>query len=722
MGPSGTSIASTQLVLEEDPIDRLLYAGKFAEAGALLRDALEGSEEGSAVRFQLSKLACLLGQFTDAEVVLVEFLKNGGQSPEACGMLAFLLQKKREDHLALQFVDAALESLPSHPLLCQLASELELARGNAARAAHHLQRAAQLEARETVLGVDAFHAGDFSEARRLLEVGLKRQPASLRGLGTYAATLQMQGNLDEACRVLRHALMLQPTSEMTFLQLADLLNRYPKHSEALQCIQAALFLSPESASAHLRMGATLLQVNDPEKALLHLEKAHLLRPDWPASLPLLSNALVHLGCQERAVEVLRKCLHLSPRDSAARSQLIHTLQYLPPADQKVHFAEVAVFADHVEIPLAGSTSLEPTPQKRDPRKIRVGYLSSDFRNHSVALFIEPVFKAHNQERFEIFGYHNRPDRDHVTERLRDLCTHWREVHALSDASLASLVQSDAIDILVDLNNHTAGNRLPAMARIPAPVKVTMIGLMQTTGLRSIHYRISDSFLDPDDSDSPFHSERRIRLKTGPLVFQPPPDAPSCSPLPHLTPASPPFTFGCTNELQKVTPQMIALWSRILRQAPESRFLFFSRKGHTLSRQMQGLGVAPSQLVEVPRAPLREYLEHHARIDLCLDPFPYNGLTVTLLSCWMGVPCITLEGNTPPARAAAAILRRLGLHEYIAQSENEYVEKAVAHSRNPTPLALARQSLRELVRQHFANAESHVRELETAFELMLKARP
>lgn len=288
---------------------------------------------------------------------------------------------------------------------------------------------------------------------------------------------------------------------------------------------------------------------------------------------------------------------------------------------------------------------------------------------------------------------------------------------MGNEELAKQVRRDGIDILVDLSSHTAENRLLAFAYRAAPVQVTMIGLMQTTGMRSMDYRITDALLDPPGESEAYNSETLWRLESGPLVFAPPGDAPPPNALPAGNGA--PLVLACTNELEKVTPAVRALWARVLGALPEARLMFFGRPGNGLSRELVSLGVGEERLLERERRPLADFLAAHHQIDLALDPFPYNGLTVTLLSAWMGVPCVTLEGQSPPERAAGSVLRRLGLPEFVARDPEDYLQKVVARASDLARLAEVRRTLRETVREKLCDARRYVTELESAFVQMLE---
>lgn len=695
----------------------LLDSGDFASAAALLRAALQANPEDPTALLGLAKLSCLIGQFREAERTLVRVLQNGGETVEACRLLASLLHHRKQHAAALPFAEIAADCPQNQPAVQQILSEILAALGHTERAQFHLSLASVCEPVEARAGVAAFHEDRLSQAVPLLQRALHSTPTSLISPGPYAAALQRSGDLTSACKVLRRAIQIRPTAEIHFVQLGDLLNRLPDPTAAAACFRAALELNPENASAHLRLGTTQIELEQTQDGINHLLAASTLRPDWPTPLRFLAAGLMQVGEHEQAVRTLRHSLELSPQDSVVHSQLLQALNYIQRPNPEAQFDQFQQFAKRFETPITPLAPRSLDTPADSPSRIRIAYLSADFRNHSIAFFVEPLLRSHDRSHFEVFCYYNHPHQDAVTHRLRGLADHWREVHSLDDPSLARLIQSDQIDILVDCSNHTSGNRLPALAYRPAPVQITMLGLMQTTGMQSMGYRITDAFLDPDDSDKPYHTEHRLRLESGAFVFCPPPEAPPVT----AAPASlgRPFTFGCTNELIKVTGDVAQTWIQILQAAPHSRFLFFGRAGNTLTKTLLEAGIAPERITEMPRQSMAAYLAAHAELDLCLDPFPYNGLTVTLLSCWMGVPCVTLAGNTPPSRAASAILQRLGLPELVASTREEYIAQAVTLATNPEPLLSLRPRLRERVAHHFTRAEVFVPELERTYTRLLQ---
>jgi predicted O-linked N-acetylglucosamine transferase (SPINDLY family) len=318
----------------------------------------------------------------------------------------------------------------------------------------------------------------------------------------------------------------------------------------------------------------------------------------------------------------------------------------------------------------------------------------------------------------VYCYYSCPKSDVVTARLKALVDHWRDVPAVSDEALAALIREDQIDILVDLAGHTRLGRPLVFARKPAPVQVTMIGCMQTTGLKSIDYRITDAELDPPGMSEAYNSEALIRMKSGAVCFKPEANSPAVKPLPALREGV--FTFGSYNNLAKITPHVLDLWSEVLRQAPSSRMILVADSGEYLRNNLALRGISRSRIELLPRMVEREYLESHHRVDLILDTFPFNGLTVSMNALWMGVPCVTLQGNTSASRAGGLLQSRVDLGCLVASTAEEYVNIAVRHAREPGFLATTREGLREKMRVTWTDAAAYTTELESRFREMLAA--
>ncbi|HMD55082.1 MAG TPA: hypothetical protein VKJ65_11085, partial [Phycisphaerae bacterium] len=311
-----------------------------------------------------------------------------------------------------------------------------------------------------------------------------------------------------------------------------------------------------------------------------------------------------------------------------------------------------------------------------------GYVSGDFREHSVTYFLQGLFAAHDPGQVEIFCYADLRNSDHVTSRLKSFVHHWQNITGKSDSDVAEIIRRDGIDILLDLAGHTADNRLLAFARKPAPVQVTYLGYPGTTGLGTVDYRFTDAYADPPGQDDKFYSEKLLRLNNTFLCYEPPDVAPPVGPLPALK-RSGAIIFGCLNMLPKINAKVVELWAQILKQTPESRMLLknaslsdLSAREHLL-QLFTNCGIGPDRLeLHGWMASSKEHLQLYNQIDLALDTFPYNGTTTTCEALWMGVPVVTLAGHVHMSRVGVSLLSNAGLPELIAQTPEEYVQIAV----------------------------------------------
>lgn len=466
---------------------------------------------------------------------------------------------------------------------------------------------------------------------------------------------------------------------------------------AIAAFNRVLELDPARAEAHYNIAVIRQQRGEYDAASTHYGEAVRLRPDfadaWYGLAVLAQKRWEIIG----AIELCRAALRLDPGRADIHSNLLYCLHFPHDADlaalhgEHLRWAEkFARFAsvrcvDNGFVPSAG--------------KIRIGYLSPDFRLHPVARFLEPLLVNHDRSRFEIFAYADILDPDDMTERFRLLVDGWRDIRGLTDDEAARLIAADGISILVDLAGHTSGNRLGVLARRPASVQAAWLGYPDTTGLDAVGYRITDDWADPPGLTEQWHSERLVRLPGGFLCYQPQPDSPPIGLLPCL--ASGRITFGSFNNLAKVTPEQLALWVRLLHMVPGSMLLLKAAGlGDTSARNRvfqclvsQGVSEDRFLLLGAQADPV-EHLNFYNNVDICLDTYPYNGTTTSCEALWMGVPVITLAGCHHVARVGASILSCLGLPELVAGSAEEYLARASALANNPELLEKLRRTMRQ----------------------------
>ncbi|HEX2852286.1 MAG TPA: tetratricopeptide repeat protein [Opitutaceae bacterium] len=540
--------------------------------------------------------------------------------------------------------------------------------------------------------------------------------------------LKSLGRLPEAVAALQQAAKLVPDSPVVWLNLGVATLEAGDTAEAITRFRRALALEPARAETHNILGHALAAAGKSAEAHAAFAEALRLRPGYAAAHDNLGRLCKTEGRLASAIEHYRAALASAP-SPATHSNLLLALNYLP------EIPPAAVFAEHRQWHEAHAASLAP-PAKGpvspaahaapSGRRLRVGYLSPDFVHHAVAYFIEPVLAAHDRNRVEVFCYSNVLHPDGVTARLRGQVEHWREIARLDDDAAADLVRRDELDLLVDLAGHTANHRLLVFARRPAPVQVTWIGYPNTTGLDAIDCRITDAISDPPGKTEAFHSEKLLRLPTTFSCYRPDDNAPPVNALPASKAGA--ITFGCFNNFSKVTPAVLGLWSRLLRELPASRLLLKSRAFSDpdivehVHAAFAAEGVA-SRRVSLHGADLsvRDHLSLYHGVDVALDPFPYNGTTTTCEALWMGVPVITLAGRVHAARVGASLLTHAGMADWIASSPNDYVRLSVAAAQDLPRLAELRRTLRDRLRlSPLCDAPRFTRGLEDAFFAM--ARP
>lgn len=454
------------------------------------------------------------------------------------------------------------------------------------------------------------------------------------------------------------------------------------------------------------------------EAVRYQEQAVELSPDSPELWTTLGEYLIRMGRTGDGLDLLRKAVETSP-DKVNHSKYLWQLHHSTDVDREELFEEHKRWARiHAPADLARA----PHDNVADPdRRLRIGYVSPDFCGHSVAYFFESILEAHNREAFEVYGYGDVACPDQVTEELKLKFDHYRNICGLTDRKVTDLIEQDRIDILVDLAGHTSGNRLGVLARKPAPVQVTYLGFPNTTGMDQIDYRLTDELADPPGAEK-FYTEKLVLLPHGFLCYKPPGFAPPVEALVALERGY--FTFGSFNNNCKIQPEMMELWARILHRKEGSRLLLKFGGGDDPAvrdryfREFERLGIGRQRVEICGRKPTVEHFRLYNGMDIALDTFPYNGTTTTCEAAWMGVPTISLVGQTHASRVGLSILTRIGLQGFAASTPAEYVEKAVAFSGELENLAKIRSSLRSMMfNSPLCDKKTFTKGLEAAYRKM-----
>ncbi len=603
------------------------------------------------------------------------------------------------------------------------------------------------------LGLIALEQGSMAEAESYLSRAVERDPGNHQALSNLGNLYNTIGRRGAAIAAYRQAIEIDPAFAPARVNLANALQGAGDLAGAEREFRAALGHDPTLAEAHGGLGHALLSLSNPRDAAACFMRTAALRPDWPAAWNNLGSVLRQLGLLEQSVRCLERAVTVDQDFADALLNLGNATTSVGRIDQAAAFYERVLarhpdhlhaisnfllalnYADHVDAATLAAKHKElgarieasvprmPPSPPRPSGRLRVGYVSPDMRMHAVAYFFEPLLRAHDRRRVEIFCYAELSVPDSTSQRLQALADHWIPTLGMTDQTLADRIAADSIDILVDLAGHSARNRLGVFARKPAPVQATWLGYPNTTGLSTIDYRLVDPVSDPAPDADALASERLIRLEGGFHCYRAPADAPPVGPPPFLVNGH--VTFGSFNNISKLSDTTLALWAALMRQVPDARLVVKSRFfGEDISRERfwQRLAAADIDRARVALkegiAEVADHLAAYGGVDISLDSFPYNGTTTLFESLWMGVPAVTLRGDRHMARVGASILTHAGLAELVADSADRYVAIAAGLAEDRARLTELRAGLRRRLQDSpFGDAEGFARKMEEAFFAM-----
>lgn len=571
------------------------------------------------------------------------------------------------------------------------------------------------------LGVALREQGDITTALQHFQRALALRagfPEALEGLGSCLREL---GRLEEAVAAYQAALQGNPKLDNAWNNLGVTLKALGRPAEAIGVFQNALALNPQLSDTHNNLGITLKEQGRLELATHHLQQAIALKPGYAEACNNLGLVYEIQGLVEEAVAAYRQVLSINPELKQTHSNILFALNYLPDRGAREIYEEHLRWGQTHADPLLSPETVSHPIAARGELRLRVGYVSPDFRQHPVSFFFEGVLAQHDASRFEIFCYSDVTAPDDTTARLRTLAHHWRDCRGLSDAALADRIRDDEIDILVDLVGHTDRNRLLTFARRPAPVQASWIGYFNTSGMAAMDYFISDIHSSPPQVPQLF-TEKLVRLPHTRFCYRPPGYAPPVAPLPVEREGR--ITFGCFNNLAKLNRDVVALWAEILAALPASRLVLKALAlndagvGQRYREQFARHGIAPERIELSGYSPHAAMLAQYGQIDIALDPFPFTGGMTTCEALWMGVPVVTLAGETLVSRQSASMLENLGQTAWIAGSPQEYRDIAVALASGIPALAAQPRQLRGLMGvSPLCDSAAMARDLEAAYSAM-----
>jgi protein O-GlcNAc transferase len=533
-----------------------------------------------------------------------------------------------------------------------------------------------------------------------------------------ADSLRAAGRLEDVERVYHGILRAVPNQPFALFKLGVLALHVNRCDVAEQRFRAVLSQLPRNAHAWAGLATALQELSRSGEAESAARRAIQLDASNAQAHSALGRILLSRALHAQATACFARAVDLEPRDPSLMTGLLYAMVQDEAVDPQQLASMHRRFGKTFGVGLRDRTRQHANPPDPDKR-LRIGFVSGDLRHHAVAYFIEPVWRELDRSRVEIFAYSTSHAEDATSLRLKTLVDHWRAVFPLSDAQLVERIEADGIDILIDLSGHTAGNRLLAFARKPAPVQASWIGYPESTGLTAIDYHLSNMHCTPPGAIESLYVEKLVRLHAaGP--FEPDPRSPEVNPLPALQRGF--VTFGSLNRLSKLGTSVVPTWGRVLLAVPGSRMLLGNIPDQgaedELRQRFAELGVAADRLSFVARQPIEAYLRLHHEIDLMLDTFPYTGGTTIKHALWMGVPTVTLAGTRRSERGGTANMARIGLEDWSVTSTDAYVERAVRAASDLPGLAALRAGLRERIAHSPLTQVSNIaRSLEFAFRAM-----
>ncbi|MDH5189019.1 MAG: tetratricopeptide repeat protein [Rhodospirillaceae bacterium] len=631
---------------------------------------------------------------------LAQQLHNAGRTTEAESAYQQILQNDTANHVAMNLLGLLYFQVGKYNAAADVISQALTINPNDAQAYNNL-------------GSVFLKLGKLDDALASYHKALAIRPDYVEAHYNIGNAFTDMGRLDDAIASYGKAIAINPDYAEAHNNLGAAFKDMGKLDDAIASYHKALAIKPDDAEAHNNLGIAYKDLGRTDEAMSSYGKAIAINPDYAEAHNNLGVVFKDTGRLDDAIASYRKALAIKPDFAEAHSNLLMTLNYDAKVKEVDIVEESRNWNQRHTLELA-KTQDHDNDQSPD-RRLRIGYVSSDLRQHSVSYFFEPLLAAHDPSIVETFCYAGVAVPDSTTRRLEKFADNWRWTVGMSNDALAEKIRSDGIDILIDLSGHTAGNRLLVFAQKPAPVQATWLGYPNTTGLEAMDYRIVDAVTDPEN----MAIETLVRLKNGFLCYRPPDNAPNVT---HRH-TNDPLTFGSFNNTAKISAPCIELWSQILTKVPDSNLLLKSKQFSDAStrelyrNRFADHGIDPERLdIRGNIKTVKSHLDAYSLVDVCLDSFPYNGTTTTCEALWMGVPVVTLCGDDHRSRVGASILKRVGLDDCVAENAQSYVTIAAELARDTSRRMELRAGMRDNM-STLCDGVSFAREMEKAYRSM-----
>jgi protein O-GlcNAc transferase len=711
--------------------------GRFDDAAASYRQGVSLKPSSADAHFHLATALSHLGRFEEAVPVYRRALELKPDYVDCLANLAIALSELGKFEESLEMGRKAVALRPdfaeAHYNLGNALTSLRRGTEGLAAFGQALRYGPGFAEAHNGMGALLIDMGRPEEAELSIRRALGIRPDFVEGLNNLGNALLAQGKATEALAVYGQAGKLQPGNHIVYYNAGNALRELGQTERSIAAFQQALTIKPDDAKSFDGLALTFWMAKRPDDAINAFRQAIAIDPKYVDALVNLGNmfnmlnrfgdacevlersvainpksaqaqnslaiVITNMGRLEEGIEAYRRSIDLDPRNSPIHSNLVFGLQYLHGDDGAAALEEARRWNSlHAARLRKGIAHHE---NNRDPnRRLRIGYVSNDFREHSVSRFLRPLFQNHDHQNFEIVSYSDARHPDATTEALRACTDQWHPTTIVTDGPLAEMIRGHGIDILVELMGHTARNRLLMFARRPAPIQISWLGYAGTTGLETIDYRMTDGLADPPGMTEAFYSETLLRLPRTNWCFAPPLAVTEIAPTPLPVSTGRPFCFGSFNKIAKATPMVLDMWAEILKGTAGSRLLLKDRAladaaiCERIRTEFARRGIAPDR-VELAGYEDNQvsHFQKYGEVDLALDTFPYHGTTTTCEALWMGVPVVTLAGKTHLSRVGVSLLTNVGLAELIANSVEEYISMATELARDHARLAKLRVGIR-----------------------------
>ncbi len=671
---------------------KLQQAGRLQESETFCRQVLAEVPDHPVALHVLSVVMHQTGRNDQALELMKLAVAKRPNDAEFRNSYGVMLMAARRSQEAMTAFQTAIKLHPAFPGALTNLANLLLDAGKWEEASVCAKKAIALQPRLTeaysLLGAAYFIGGKIDDSIATSQKALSLDPKSYQALGNLGNSMMVSGRIDEAIQIYRKTVELHPKAAGGWSNLGNALQQRAMTREALEACKKATELDPLLADAHNNLG----------------------------------NVYKDLAQMDAACEEYYKAIALRPQMSTFHSNLVYAMWFCGDCEASRVYEESKKWADFLAEPL--TRAAPPHPNDKNPnRRIKVGYISADFRDHPVGRLITPLLVNHDRSKFEIILFSGVSRPDNVTRRIYSAVDKVLNTRDASDDGLAAAVRNEKIDLLIDLTLHMGGSKMPVFARKPAPVQITYLAYCATSGMKAMDYCVSDINLDPPppgsterDGPSPVHSETLLRLNCY-WCYTASPEAPPVNPLPAAIRGYP--TFGSLNSFTKLNPGVHDVWARLLVQIPNARMFMVVPGGPDAQKRAADeyarRGVDPRRLTMSDITPFAVYFQHFLNVDVALDPFPYAGGTTTMDALYMGVPVVSLEGRWATARAGVTLMKNVGHPDWVAKNADEYVQIATNLVSDLPKLAEIRRSLRgTMIASPLMNGKGFALDMEAAY--------